>query len=378
MQATSLHFVDTVYSADSIEWCPFEGYQDVFVCGTYQIIKSDPEPISVSVGGEDASEDEEDVVPSRPTQRVGRLLVYQVMEDQTSLVEIQRIETAAILDTKWSPRLDDGRPVLVVADAKGCITMYVMDAGSRKLEQKQRIEVEDESVLCLSLDFSHRLDSSEPSSIITSLSNGSLAHLVPNESDYEVETSWKAHDFEPWITSFDNWDTNTVWSGGDDCKLKRWDIRETFRPSMVNKNFEAGVTTISSSPHTPHLLAVGSYDESLRLFDARSPLQPLACIPLGGGIWRTRFHPSPERKGDILNACMHDHFKIIRLDESFVSPGSDGFRTVEEGGAEVIKTFEGHTSLAYGADWSRLPERDGSSLLATCSFYDHAMHLWRG
>ena len=29
--------IDTVYSADSVEWCPVDGYNEVMVCGTYQL-----------------------------------------------------------------------------------------------------------------------------------------------------------------------------------------------------------------------------------------------------------------------------------------------------------------------------------------------------
>ncbi|WVQ64803.1 uncharacterized protein L199_002972 [Kwoniella botswanensis] len=384
-QANSLAYVDTVYSADSIEWCPFDGFQDIFVCGTYQIVKpeeqiqtKEQQPEGADKGDDD-EEEEFYIGPSKPTQRVGRLLVYQVEEDD-SLTEIQRIETPAILDTKWSPKLDNGRPVLGAADAKGHITLYTLNTATRRLEEIHRVDVDEESILCLSLDWSNRLNQSSPSSIITSLSNGNLYHIIPTPTRWEVESSWKAHDYEPWITSFDNWDSNTVWSGGDDCKLKRWDIRETFRPTFVNKNFDAGVTTIASSPHTEYLLAVGSYDENLRIFDTRQPTQPLTTIHMGGGIWRTKFHPSPERKDHILNACMHDNFKIVKLNNHIMNlqphPEDDGV------GGEIIRTFEDHESLAYGVDWSRLPESNvegkEGTFIASCSFYDHAMHLWRG
>lgn len=45
--------------------------------------------------------------------------------------------------------------------------------------------------------------------------------------------------YEPWITSFDKGDESgmTVWSGGDDCVLKKWDLGQTFRPSLVNKEY---------------------------------------------------------------------------------------------------------------------------------------------
>jgi diphthamide biosynthesis protein 7 len=73
--------------------------------------------------------------------------------------------------------------------------------------------------------------------LIVSLSSGELAH-VPLSGDEEVQV-FKAHMYEPWITSFDNWDETgmTVWSGGDDCVLKKWDLTQTFRPTFVNKQY---------------------------------------------------------------------------------------------------------------------------------------------
>ena len=36
-QVETLHKVDTDYSADSVEWCPIEGYQHILLTGTYQL-----------------------------------------------------------------------------------------------------------------------------------------------------------------------------------------------------------------------------------------------------------------------------------------------------------------------------------------------------
>lgn len=38
--ATTLDKFDTDYSADSVEWCPTDGFQNLFVCGTYQLKKT--------------------------------------------------------------------------------------------------------------------------------------------------------------------------------------------------------------------------------------------------------------------------------------------------------------------------------------------------
>lgn len=111
----------------------------------------------------------------------------------------------------------------------------------------------------------------------------------------------------------------------------------------------------------------------VQLFDARKPLVPLSQANVGGGAWRVKWHPSPSRKNDLLVASMHDGFKIVKFDLNFsaghLPTGSDG---------EVVKRFDEHASLAYGVDWSFAPSGSRDTIIGSCSFYDHALHLWRG
>lgn len=73
--------------------------------------------------------------------------------------------------------------------------------------------------------------SSSSTSLITSLSSGHISYLTPDSTGaLIVHDSWTAHDHEPWITAWDKWagrGGSVVWSGGDDLKLKRWDVRES-------------------------------------------------------------------------------------------------------------------------------------------------------
>lgn len=83
-------------------------------------------------------------------------------------------------------------------------------------------------------------------------------------------------------------------------------------------------------------------------------------------------------------ACMHAGAAVLRVPVPLLSSSWE-----EEAPAEVVARHEGHTSMAYGIDWilrgggdgGGEEEGDGSSmesmLLASCSFYDHALHLWR-
>ncbi|KAF8922550.1 WD40-repeat-containing domain protein [Mucidula mucida] len=231
--------------------------------------------------------------------------------------------------------------------------------------------------LCLSLDWSNRRDSGTSlGSLVVSLSNGSLCILRPDatSSALTVETTWHAHDYEPWIAACNYWDNNVVFSGGDDLQLKGWDIRDTLSLSLITPRFDAGITTIQSHPFVENLISVGSYDNLVRLFDTRKPLVPLCQTNVGGGVWRVKWHPSPERKNDLLVACMHDGFKVVNFGQ--MNSSSNGALLSEEG--VVVKRFDEHESLAYGVDWSFSSLHVGESTIASCSFYDHLLHIWRG
>lgn len=116
-------------------------------------------------------------------------------------------------------------------------------------------------------------------------------------------------------------------------------------------------------------IACSSYDNTVRLFDKRKPSVSVTQVDVGGGAWRVKWHPSASRKNDLLVACMHDGFKVVRF--------SNDDDSTELGGGAVVKRFDSHKSLAYGADWS-FAERGEETLIASCSFYDHSLYLWTG
>lgn len=136
--------------------------------------------------------------------------------------------------------------------------------------------------------------------------------------------------------------------------------------------------------NTVVLMCSGSYDESVRIWDLRNPRDPLSTIPTGGGLWRLKWHPNPERGELLLAACMHAGVRVLNagMGAEGTVPGdvanSEGSATGGGAGAVVAK-YTRHESMAYGVDWCRIGEavRGPRPLIASCSFYDRLFCLWR-
>ena len=57
---------DTVFPADSLEFCPTVGYQEIFVCGTYNLLEQPP-----------SQSESEEVGSSVAQKRRGQCLVFR-------------------------------------------------------------------------------------------------------------------------------------------------------------------------------------------------------------------------------------------------------------------------------------------------------------
>ncbi|KAK9723044.1 hypothetical protein K7432_002199 [Basidiobolus ranarum] len=255
-QCESLFHLDTEYSADSIESCPISGFSEYFVCGTYQL--KNPEVNAEDNEKKEIDEEDEEEKTDKPMKRVGRLLSYQIQDDESPrAVEKHRIETAAILDLKWCHHPIDGSPVLGQVDSVGGVSLYTLNKDG-ELSLKTTHSTNDEGILSLSLDWSNRVSGNAPQ-IVVSQSDGQIILFdLGDGGEFRVVDQWQGHDLEAWIAGFDYWNTNTIFTGADDCKFKIWDARLGFTtPTMTSKIHQAGVCSVQSNPHQEHLLATG-------------------------------------------------------------------------------------------------------------------------
>ncbi|XP_036983696.2 diphthine methyltransferase [Artibeus jamaicensis] len=251
---------------------------------------------------------------------------------------------------KWCHVPVAGQAFLGVVDAGGYIELFQLvgsEGGAQALQLAASFAL-DEQCLALSLDWSTGKTGragGQPLKIISSDSKGQLHLLKVDEAGPgpQAVATWQAHSFEAWVAAFNYWQTEIVYSGGDDGLLKGWDTRTPSTPVFTSKRHSMGVCSMQSSPHWDSVLATGSYDERVLLWDTRSMGRPFADVPVQGGVWRLKWHP---RHGHLLlAACMHGGFRIL-----------DCRKAIEEK-QDVCTVPLSHTlpsSLVYGADWSWL------------------------
>ncbi|XP_064641256.1 diphthine methyltransferase-like [Lineus longissimus] len=311
---------------------------------------------------------------------------------QTTLQTHEVACTPGVFDIKWCPHLLWDKPVLGVAEAEGNLLLKSLAVEDEKycLEDRHQILVAEEN-MALSLDWSTKVHPSVEPRILVSDSGGGVSHVQVLDAGLVVERKWKGHDFEAWITAFDYWNPYVAFSGGDDCKLKGWDLRTSCSyPTFVSRRHCMGVCSIQSNFNKEFILATGSYDESVLLWDTRRMKAPLSETPTGGGVWRLKWHPtSPEL---LLTASMHNGFHILNCNE--LNAVSDPV---------ITASYMEHESLAYGVDWchpsvGEMPQSESAHLtedtntcssfstiknlnkdscvLASCSFYDKLLSVW--
>lgn len=222
-----LQMWDTQLYADCVEFCPFEPFSSVAICGTYQLRESE-------------------------VLRVGHLSIHSVNAENTDLTPLQVVDTVGILDIKWCREKVNDQIILSAANASGEIILYNFDSDCH-ISQVFSQSIGNQ---CLALSC----DWWGGNKITVSGSNGYITCLSVTGNETEIINSWKGHEFEAWVSSFDRHSDQLIYSGGDDSKFCLWDLRSLSNPVYSNKkSHEMGITSIETSPTNENLLATGRY-----------------------------------------------------------------------------------------------------------------------
>ncbi|GFO06777.1 WD repeat domain 85 [Plakobranchus ocellatus] len=302
--------IDTGLNADTVEWCPFDGFENLLLCGTYKLYEETNNAQKVH---EQAS------LPEHSQQtRIGKVSVYRLTFEnncQPCLEEQSKMNMCGVLDIKWPEQKLDNKVVFGLVDAEGFCQLFAVNEACIT-EKISKAKLNSPS-LGLSLGFSSSVGGAKQR-VAASDSSGFLS-ILDIDKGLEVIDSWQAHDYEAWITAFHKFDGNLVFSGGDDCRLKGWDIRDLSRPVFISKRHQMGVCSIQSHPFYENIFASGSYDEDILVWDKRTMKMPLASASLGGGVWRIKWNPVDGAY--ILTATMYNGTHIVDYRNASMSEG---------------------------------------------------------
>lgn len=288
--------------------------------------------------------------------RRGRVLI--VDDEGSSLAELDT--SGGVLDMKWSSSQEGCRLAYVASGGELSILRY----EDSQLEPSSGLSLSSEGML-LSLDWDGGKHSSS-SSIAVSSQMGNV-HIVDVREGLRETLCLRGHsiggeEVPAWICAFDPHGRSTVLSGGDDHKLRLWDLRQGS--SVLNASHQAGVTAAQWHPSREVLFATGSYDERLRIWDVRQLNTPLATASTGGGVWRVKWvlHDTISR---LLCACMQ--FGVNCFEFSEVDPSS--LRSVL-----TRKGKDPQRHLLYGVDV--VADEGDTWTVASCSFYENCVDIW--
>ena len=143
--------------------------------------------------------------------------------------------------------------------------------------------------LFLSLDRSDHFISNgtESKDIIVSTQSGSILtfSMTPSglQHNLSIENAHKlfSQPVPAWIVTVNTFNKNIIMSGGDDSVIKWWDLRCISNFISQSKHHMSGVTSAQYHPYIEHILATGSYDENIFLWDDRNLSIPIEKIPTG-------------------------------------------------------------------------------------------------
>lgn len=334
----------TYYPVDTIEWCPSPYLEEYFLEGTYYL---KPE------------------AREAPQTRIGRLAVNRFNFRTNEINAVTYQDTAAILDSRWHNFCN--YTYVVTADAVGSVGLFHFTDFN--LVQQSKVDLhtdqsKDSVLLVLSVDTC--TTGNCHSSIIASDSQGGINLMDIGNDGIQVITRWRAHNFEAWTCTFDKWNPNVIYSGGDDTTVNVYDVREAGKACKIETNncSMAGVTSLLSFPNKEYTMAIGGYDEELRIYDTRQLKRGKTKTNLSGGIWRIKqnqFIPNL-----LLTSCMYNYFKIINMD----------FETDNTTIASVFREHGDDTTICYAADWANMTH-ETDLFMATGSFYNKKLIVSR-
>eukprot|EP00923_Selenidium_pygospionis_P036205 GHVN01063523.1.p2 GENE.GHVN01063523.1~~GHVN01063523.1.p2 ORF type:complete len:296 (-),score=43.31 GHVN01063523.1:3105-3992(-) len=211
--------------------------------------------------------------------RTGAIGVYDV-----ALNKIDVIKQNAVLDIKMVGDM------LLSAQSESSVGLHLIKEDGCLVEKRVFSYREDNpGALCLSA-------SCFGDSVFSSRSDGSVLCVDGFFDGREETKAWRAHEYEAWCCHAEK--EGILYTAGNDCLAKMWDVRERLGAVIASFAHPSGVCSVFSD----EMVYTGCYDGTLRMWDKRKTAEPVGKYKKGGGIWRI------QRNGEnrLLLACVSD------------------------------------------------------------------------
>ncbi|KAL6757706.1 WD40-repeat-containing domain protein [Haematococcus lacustris] len=401
-----LHYSEALgWNADSAECCQGPGVRHIVAVGTYQL----DEATGLRNGRL--------ILKALSAQRplCGDVGNGAKSEQAWQLRPLQTLGLPGVFDLKWAQPGEDSRLQQVAActvcgsGAMALALSWSQSQGTSSMPQHGSSSTAQHGTSSgsRSKDGEAEMDcpasSSKPQTLAVSTSDGQLALLQVTPACLAPLVRWDAHNAEVWsVAHYGNCQPSVLLSGADDCCLKVWDLRCLAGPSLAlisrpedregrqgaaddawsqsldlepptcmhtnRKAHAAGVCSIAPHPAHQHIVATGSYDDQLRIWDLRQTARPvvLSQASTTGGVWRLKWHPHDPTR--LLAACMYGGFQVfstVAVPKTGEAAGEGECQGHGSGGMRdwhsplhVKQTYSGHGSIGYGADWFAEGARD--------------------
>ena len=333
------------------------------------------------------------------------------------------LETRAIFELAWAPAswLAAAGPALAQADAGGFLTLTASTKAKARLPtEARRVPSRSSPPFSAAAGARHGdvrgvgerlLDARGFAARGGRRGRGLRVARVAETGDLRVtQEATDAHSLEAWAVAFATKDAfhgsgrDVVFSGADDAELKAWDVRAGLdAPAMRFRDWKthgAGVTCVAPSPHDPHALATGSYDDVVRLWDARAANRPVAVAScrLGGGRgarggtrardgWRWRRWTAARSCWTGTGRSAFARSATKTSSKTAASPTTTQTKTRRTRFKSALPMFVPGLCVRPAFTTATRPSRteptgagaggrSRGDVVVSCSFYDKGLHVW--
>ena len=192
-----------------------------------------------------------------------------------------------------------------------------------------------------------------------------------------ISTINKAHDYGIWSIKLLENNENIILTGGEDAKIKLWDLRSKNKnkeEKVNDKSYQSSINYIDILKFdlSKNILITGSYNEKIIFFDLRNFPKELKSIKTEHSSWDMK-QTTLGNKNIILISSIHEGFNIWEIDNEKELEMKHVLRLPLTKEKDIF-----HKSIVYGVDIKQNIDNENNKSvdILSCSFCDNLMMYW--